>query len=826
MKLFRRIFKLLIISFLIIGSCIFIFFSYFAKDIKTSVLNKIQQKLESPLFFDNVEFTLFKTFPNASIKITNLLVFESKEFNNDTLLFTKHAYAEVSLINVINKNYDINNLTFTNANIKIQYNKQNLPNFMIFKQNSKGGNLLSVSKITLINTNLNIKKENPILNLNWYLTKGVISITNHKYTFSTKGFSKNLSVGLVDYMKDKQFNIITKTEITKDKIAILKSNMNIDDVLLNVTGGIKKGNILNLKINGKNQEITKIVAVLPENIKKICAPLILTGNISFKSSLNGLTNKNNNPLFEMDYKIINGNLKLNSNTFEMSDIQMNGSLSNGKNRNFKSTKIESKSFRAKIKNGEINGNFILQNLNNYFLTSEFKSSWDLTEVNKYFKNSRFNLIEGNLVAHTNYQGNIAFDTRFKNRFLNANHYSDIKIENLKFKNKNSPQLIIKSADCRVENNKILVNSLQSSILQSNFNFKGEILNLMPYMLNQNTKVYIKGHTKSTYTNLYDIISIRDIFKDEKEKTRETKNILPNWINTNSTIYIKNFLYNNFTASNFTGAIEYNNNILYGKNLNAISLDGKLSGKFRLIEPTNKNLKLTSTLKLEKINIRDSFKAFNNYNQSVITKKQIKGVGTAYLNIESHWKPNFVLDTKKLKVKSHLIIEKGELIDFEPLEKLSTYVSLDELKHVRFSTLENTIYVENEIVTIPAMEIKSSALSVVLSGTHSFNHEIDYNLTLLLSELLSSSFRQKNTNITEFGEEQKDGRIFNTIYFKMKGNTANPKISLNPIRFIEDVNNSVKKETEKIINIIKEDILQSETKERVEEGQEIEIQWEP
>ena len=96
----------------------------------------------------------------------------------------------------------------------------------------------------------------------------------------------------------------------------------------------------------------------------------------------------------------------------------------------------------------------------------------------------------------------------------------------------------------------------------------------------------------------------------------------------------------------------------------------------------------------------------------------------------------------------------------------------------------------------------------------------------MTELLSSSFRQKNSNITEFGEEQKDGRIFNTIYFKMKGNTANPKISLNPIRFIEDVNNSVKKETEKIINIIKEDILQSETKEHIEEGQEIEIQWEP
>jgi hypothetical protein len=61
---------------------------------------------------------------------------------------------------------------------------------------------------------------------------------------------------------------------------------------------------------------------------------------------------------------------------------------------------------------------------------------------------------------------------------------------------------------------------------------------------------------------------------------------------------------------------------------------------------------------------------------------------------------------------------------------------------------------------------------------------------------------------------------------MKGDTENPQISLNPIRFIEDVNNSVKKETEKIINIIKEDILQTEKKEPKEEGQEIEIKWDP
>ena len=191
----------------------------------------------------------------------------------------------------------------------------------------------------------------------------------------------------------------------------------------------------------------------------------------------------------------------------------------------------------------------------------------------------------------------------------------------------------------------------------------------------------------------------------------------------------------------------------------------------------------------------------------------------------------MLDTKKLKIKSHLIIEKGELIDFKPLESLSSYVSLEELKHVKFSTLENTIDVANEIITIPTMEIKSSALSIFLSGTHTFKQDINYEVTLLLSELLSTSFRKKNTKITEFGEEKKDGKMFTTVYFKMTGNTDDPKISLDKIRFMEDVNKSVKKEKETITNIIKEEIknAKKEPAEQIKEeekGQEIEIEWNP
>lgn len=61
---------------------------------------------------------------------------------------------------------------------------------------------------------------------------------------------------------------------------------------------------------------------------------------------------------------------------------------------------------------------------------------------------------------------------------------------------------------------------------------------------------------------------------------------------------------------------------------------------------------------------------------------------------------------------------------------------------------------------------------------------------------------------------------------MTGNTDDPKISLNKIRFMEDLNKSLSKEKETLSEIINNDILKKEEVEVKEEGQEIEIKWDP
>ena len=424
-------------------------------------------------------------------------------------------------------------------------------------------------------------------------------------------------------------------------------------------------------------------------------------------------------------------------------------------------------------------------------------------------------------ANTQYSGYFSFDNKFTNYFLAANHTSKTNFKEASFTYKNFPlKFNFNTAECTFKNNRIEVKNSAFTIADSDLDFAGDITNLISYILKKKNTIDITGKLKSTYMKFDELLTLKDTSEGKSAET------MPIWINTDLNTNITTFSYEDFIASDIKGQLIYKNQSLTGKDMSLNSLNGNIAGNFKFYESEKNKLTLLSQLNLNQLNIRNAFLAFNNFNQDFITAEHIKGIGTAEIQMQATWKPGFIFEKEKLKVKSHLVIEKGELIQFKPLESLSDYVSLEDLKTVQFSTLENTIEIENKVVTIPTMEIKSSALSVFISGSHTFEQEIDYRIKLLLSELMSTKFRKKNTQVkkTEFGEVKENGKIFNTIYFKMTGNSENPNISFDGIRFREDVQKGITQEKETIMTIIKEDILLTKEQEKQEKGQDVIIEW--
>jgi len=819
-QLIKRIFQTLLgISLLLLISG-FVITYFFSEKIEKTVINKIQEQMTSEFQLGDVAFSLYEQLPSASVKITNLLAFEKDGFDNDTLFYAKNTYIELSIIDIILGKVDIKKVVVDNGKINIKYDSENNPNFAIFKTNGESKNKLTLSNLLLIDTHISFSKKG--VNIKWETQESFFSFTGENVIINAKLFSEKLIVHSRDYIHKKQMILDIALEVKKDSILIQKeSTVQIENVKTELSGEIIKGEIIDLDFACEGQELTNIINNTPEHLKSIYRSFQANGIVNCNGNIKGLVSKESNPYLDMTCNIEKGNFNLKSRPFILKNVSLNAKINNGEQRNFHDTKIEISNFNAKTENGFLKGNFSIQNLNKYYLSANLNSSWDLAEINHYFEESPFFNLQGKLNATTQYSGYISFDSKFTNYFLAANHTSKTSFKKTSFTYQNLPLVFnFSTAECTFKNNQIEVGNSAFTIADSDLDFEGDITDLIGYILKKKKTIAITGKLKSTYMKFDELLTLKD--------TSEGKSagIMPNWISAKLNTNITTFSNDDFIASDITGKLTYKNKTLTGKDIRLNSLNGNIAGNFKFYESKNNKLTLFSQLNLKQLNIRNAFLAFNNFNQDFITAKHIKGIGTAEIQMQATWEPGFIFEKKKLKVKSHLVIEKGELLQFKPLESLSDYVSLEDLKEVQFSTLENTIEIDNSVISIPTMEIKSSALSVFISGSHTFEQEIDYRIKLLLSELMSTKFRKKNTQVkkNEFGEVKENGKIFNTIYFKMTGNSENPNISFDGIRFREDVQKEITQEKETITNIIKEDILLNKEQEKQEKGQDVIIEW--
>jgi hypothetical protein len=109
-----------------------------------------------------------------------------------------------------------------------------------------------------------------------------------------------------------------------------------------------------------------------------------------------------------------------------------------------------------------------------------------------------------------------------------------------------------------------------------------------------------------------------------------------------------------------------------------------------------------------------------------------------------------------------------------METLSKFVVLSELQNIRFETLENQITIENSTIHIPAMDIKNNALNLTISGKQTFGGDIDYQIKMLLKEVLSRKIKEKKKNTEYFGDIIDDNTGKTYLHITATGNINNPK----------------------------------------------------
>ena len=196
------------------------------------------------------------------------------------------------------------------------------------------------------------------------------------------------------------------------------------------------------------------------------------------------------------------------------------------------------------------------------------------------------------------------------------------------------------------------------------------------------------------------------------------------------------IYKNFSGAHakaellFSGDEIKLNNMMIEQGGGSLTLSGRLH---RANDGAPNPVTLQSHM--DGVDLPKTFTAFSNFGQQALLDKNLKGRLTADVNMTGLLTDKAVLIQKSLKGTVSFSIKGGQLLDFDPMEKLQeTVLKKRDLSEIHFAELKNQLDLDTSTLTIHRMEIQSTAFTFFVEGTYNWKTGADLSLQVPLSNL--------------------------------------------------------------------------------------------
>jgi len=803
MRILKRILlALIVLTILMVGSSA-AYIYYQQDDLEQAVIKEINKRLKSTINIGDIEFSVIKNFPFASVELNNILAIDA--FQEDTLCEIELLQLKFNALDLYNNIYLIQELTLKNGFISIYY-KDSVPNYeswhstqdSLREENTDFG----LENISLENFKISYATndiQSVIVNNESQLH---LSINNGITEINLEGNITNEKLILdgINHLPSKKLNI--NGDILIDTLGInIKSAIALSDIQLDLDFE-STDNAMTIKVNTSKLELKPTLKLVPTNYLSALEGYELLGKSAIK--FNYISGQHKEAYIKVDFDLKEGYIKGKDLPFDMKETSFKGSYSNGKQRSDASTEIKLDDIQFTANGELVQANATIQGLKNPTLITDFNTQMHLSEIEKWGYEHDFKSLVGDAQIKGTYKGKIGLKNKVTYDLAMADKTADLTIYNLSFQSdQQSPQLSDAKLSLKLVDDNVNISAFNGTLAkESKINFVGGIENIFSYLFLKNADLKIAGNLNSDWMIIDELLDDTDKTPETQEKKPQAIN-LPNDIVVNINLNLTDLTFDRFHMRNFSSKISYKNKLLKAKDILLETMSGKITSNVTFEQVKDGKLRLLSTTELENINVRQLFYEFHNFGQTTMRHKHLKGKIDSEIYLRNEWDSYFNPIDEHLYSFIDVKINNGELLDFEPLMMMSDYISVDELKRIKFSTLENQIEIKNNLIDIPFMEIHSTAIDIAGAGTHSFDNVMDYEFKILLNEILGDKFRRKNKKrVSEFGVVQDDGVKGMTMFLKMQGTVDDPQISYNTLRLRESLSDGFKKEKKELKDVIK------------------------
>ena len=804
---FKRILKFLTYLVLLIGvicvALVSLLFIY-QDEVKQALLGEINKHLKAEVIINpkNIDLTILKTFPDCSIEFKDVLMYEALPIKQrDTLLFAQQLNLHFSISDLWHKKYNIKKITITNALAKLTVTKTGKPNYIFWessksnKQTKNDSISFNLNLVRLNNCHISYKNKQQLFKTD-LLVKDVSfkgNFSENDYDLSSKGqiLIQQLTTNKTTFLKNKQCNLNIQLNVNGNNYALKKASVSLNNMLFNLDGNFSYADSLEkIAINyvASDLDIATVLSLLPESQKQKASSYKSEGNFYAKGNFN-YTNQTNFKL-ESDFGIKNGEVTHQSTATTAENINITGKLIYS-NQN---SQLDLSSIYLKLNKDELRGRFLITDFSNPFIKLAINTNLNLENLQNFWPIDTLSKLTGNISINSEIEGLVS-DLKAKTFSTNVKLNLAATITNLiaQFKgdenNFNIENCFVTAKDREVE-----VKDLKLKRGSSDVVLNGKLPGIYNYLADKSAPLIITGSLFSNY------IKLEDFMLNYKASEDKTAPLIPKNIEFKLNAAILKFAYAKFDAKNITGEIEIKKQkaIISDVKLNTMEGEAEIDA---YADNSEGKLDIVLQSKIKNINANHLFYQFNNFGQTTLQEKNLKGFITADIGFSGTWSNALEPDLNSIISNINLTIDRGELIDFKPLLSLSKFVDIQDLQKIKFSSLQSTIEIKDQTLFLPSTSLKNSALNIIFWGSHTFNNDIDYHIELLISELLSKKRKNKQE---DFGPIENDAENKRSAFILMTGTVDKPIIKYDRKGLNENIKKDLKEEKQNLKQLLKEE----------------------
>ncbi len=773
LKLLRKILLYLALATLVGTSGLMAAALLFSDQIIAEFIRQANTRLTTRITVNKTSVNVFSHFPYVALEFHNVYV-EDTHPGQYPLLTAERIAFTFNVLEVLRGNYTVKGLVISESEVNLKINKSGQENFNLFStQGGHGGSVaFALHNIYMQNCRVHYADISYADHMIFYTDRLMASLKSEgdRYTIYSEGqvTIEKFNTGTVNWPAPRAVSLRANLTYShaERRLVINPSELQMSQALFAVHGNYtwKANPYIQLAITGKNTSLQTLAALLPENRQQALARYQSSGNVYFNMNLQGTFTKNSGPALEVRFGLEQARIYHPDYRAALDQVNLKGNFVIQNLRKPETAKLTLENITGSLNNKNFAGSLNIINLNDPEIKLNFNGEADVASVFELFPVKNIREASGVVSANLNFEGKTSW-LKNKSTVQKISALGSIDLKNVSV-HIEQPAMALEdlTGTLQFSRNDLALSNVSGQLGESDFKLNGFFKNIFTWLLFENQPLGIEADLQASHINLAQLFEYAFAGKGENSGQSFTFSISP-LVNLKFVADVQSLRFNRFHARHLKGDLSVSNQMALSKNISFSGMGGRILLTGSLDARNPKVIGAAGGLLLEGVHLDSAFYVFNNFGQTFLEDRHLKGQAYAEVMMDMKLKPDLTLFSETLTADITATIKNGELNNFEPLQKLSRYVGEANLNALRFADLKNDIHIERSTVFIPLMEVISSASVMQISGTHRFDQQIDYRIVTPLQN-------KGNINLEEAtgAIEEMEGRA--KLFLKITGTTSN------------------------------------------------------